>query len=217
MNSRSILSVAGVLVFLPSLALAQQSQHRQTEERPPDGGTREVVISILIPSLPNAAFTATLHTTSVKRLGEGTEIKVWNQRKISRDKLGRIFQERRGLVPDDGKHEPPLTQIEISDPVKNELILGLETVGTRQVRVIQAGEIGNDGPLVTKREFWYSPKLGMNLLSTREDPTSGMQKFEVSELVLEATDEKLFEPPEGSTILDLRKTVEVPPPSSSPN
>lgn len=252
---RSLLSFVTFLLF-SSAVLGQQSR---MSERPQDGGTREVLVSILIPSLPNAPFTATLNTTWLKRLGDGTEITLKNHRKISRDTLGRIFQERRVLLPDDGKSESPVSQIEISDPVKHELyicmpsehvcelevlalpegsdpsllgkkpagpgveelgkqtILGLETIGTRQVRVIETGAIGNNQPLLIRREFWYSPQLGINLLSTREDPRFGTQKFEIADLVLDAPDTRLFEPPTDATILDLRKPIENPAQKSSPN
>lgn len=255
MNYRLLLSFAAFLLFSSSV-LGQQSR---LPERPKDGGTREMLISILIPSLTNAPFTATLNTTWVRRLADGAEITLINHRKISRDKLGRIFQERRILVPDDGKSESVVNQIEISDPVKHELyicmpgkhvcqlralalpeisdpsvlgkkaagpgaeelgkqtILGLETIGTRQVRVIETGAIGNDRPLLIRREFWFSPQLGINLLSTREDPRFGTQKFEITELVPDAPDAKLFEPPADATILDLRKTTEIPAQNSSPN
>lgn len=255
MNYRSLPCFAAFLLF-SSAALGQQSH---LSERPQDGGTREVLVSILIPSLPNAPFTAILNTTWVRRLGDGAEITLKNHRKISRDKLGRIFQERRILMPDDGKSESGISQIEISDPVKQELyicipsehvcqlevlalpegsdpsllgkkpagpgleelgkqtILGLETIGTRQVRVIETGAVGNNQPLLIRREFWYSPQLGINLLSTREDPRFGSQKFEITDLVLDAPDTRLFEPPTDATILDLRKPAGIPAPNSSPN
>jgi hypothetical protein len=257
MNYRSFLSITVLFLFSPSLALAQQQP--RLPERPPDGGTREVLISILIPSLPSAPFTGTLDTTWVRHFGDGTEITLKNHRKISRDKMGRIFQERRMLVPDDGKTESAITQIEISDPVKHELyicrpaehvcqlevlslpegadpsilgkrpagpgfeqlgkqtMLGVETVGTRQITVIETGAIGNDRPVLVRREFWYSPHLGVNLLSIREDPRFGTQKFEFSELILDAPDTNLFEPPADATILDLRKPAKMPTQNSSPN
>lgn len=256
MNYRSFFFVTLFSLFFSSSALAQQSR---LPERPPDGGTREVLVSILIPSLANAPFTGTLSTTWVRHLGDGTEITLKNHRKISRDKMGRIFQERRALVPDDGKTESLVGQIEISDPVKHELyicrpsehvcqlealslpegtdssilgkkpagpgveqlgkqtILGVETIGTRQVTAIETGAIGNDRPILVRREFWYSPQLGVNLLSIREDPRFGTQKFEFSELILDSPDANLFEPPAGATILDLRKPAEMPTPNSSPN
>jgi hypothetical protein len=91
------------LLILPNLQSIAQAPSRA--QRPPDGGTREVLVSIFIPSLANAPFTATVNTESVRQLADGTTITLNNHRAIARDKAGRIFQERRLLVPDDGKHE----------------------------------------------------------------------------------------------------------------
>lgn len=222
-------------------------------QRPPDGGVREMLVSILIPSLPNAAFSATVNTKSIRQLPNGGEITQVNHRKVARDNQGRIFQERRMLVPDDGAHESVITQIEISDPAKHELYIcrpeehvcqleefspvegndpsvigkepagpgveplgkqtieGLETSGIRQSMIIEAGKIGNDRPLVATREFWYAPRLGVNLVSTRDDPQYGKQEFRVTEIVLGEPSASLFEPPRDAKILDLRKPVEFPP------
>jgi hypothetical protein len=106
--------------------------------RPPDGGSREVLVSILIPSLPNAPFSATVNTESVRLLPNGTHITLKNHRAIARDGAGRIFQERRLLVPEDGKHESIVTQIEISDPVAHELYICVPREGVCQVEFFDA-------------------------------------------------------------------------------
>ena len=240
----------------------QQQQPPQPSHRLADGGTREVLISILIPSLPDAPFTATVRTEWIRQLPDGSSITLKNHRTIARDKAGRIFQERRTLVPDDGKSESGISQIEISDPVLHRLyicvpralvcqlkqfsappfahaqtadappkhpgapteedlgeqsISGLETVGTRETTVIPTGQIGNNSPILTRREFWYSPHLGVNLVSKREDPRFGIQNFEVTDIILGDPDSQLFEVPSGSKILDLRKPPEVLVPAASSN
>ena len=91
---------------------------------------------------------------------------------------------------------------------------GVETIGTRETIVIPAGEIGNDSPIYTRREFWFSPKLGLNLISVRDDPRFGVQRFELSDIVLGEPDAKLFSPPEGSRIIDLRNLPESEAPKS---
>jgi hypothetical protein len=84
--------------------------------------------------------------------------------------------------------------------------------------IIEAGAIGNDRPLLSKWEFWYSPKLGVNLLSKRQDPRFGMQNFEVTDIILGDPDPKLFELPSSSKLIDLRNASELPAPrSQSPN
>jgi hypothetical protein len=254
-NTRSLfakLPLALAPVLLSTFSIGQSPQQPQ---RLPDGGTREILVSILIPSLPNAPFSATVNTEWIRQLADGTTITVKNHRTIARDRAGRIFQERRLLVPEDGKHESVITQIEISDPVAHKLYIckpqegvcqlelfsapefvdpksrpfapnrsgpasvenlgkqsigGLETEGTRETVVIETGAIGNNSPIQVTREFWYSPQLGVNLISKREDPRFGVQNFELSNIFLGDPDSKLFEPPAGVRIIDLRQATAVP-------
>jgi len=246
-----LLPAGGILLLTPVFF----AQTPQKGPAIPDGGTREVLLSIFIPSLPNAPFAATVNTEWIRALPDGTRITLKNHRLIARDKRGRIFQERRALVPEEGKQESVLTQTEISDPVAHEQyicaplehvvcqlevfhpvesgspaigstaqktpgspgeeslgrqwIAGMEAVGTREIEVIPTGTIGNDSPILSKREYWYSRQLGLNILSIREDPRFGTQKFELSDVTLGEPDAKLFAPPEGSKILDLRTPTEV--------
>jgi len=238
---------AVALLAIGVVAVAQNSG-----ERPPDGGSREVLVSILIPSLPNAPFSAVVNTESIRQLANGTSITLKNHRAIARDRAGRIFQERRLLVPEDGKHESALTQIEISDPVAHELFIcvpkeevcqvedfdapafqppktaasaregtnvrdlgkqsvgGVETIGTRETVVIEAGKIGNDSPIEVQREYWYSPQLGVNLISRLQDPRVGIQNFEVSDIALSEPDAKLFKASSKMKLIDLRAQNERP-------
>ena len=248
---------AMILQFVP----ASYAQSAPQGPPIPDGGTREVLVSIFIPSIPGAAFTATVNTEWVRALPDGTRITLKNRRLIARDKSGRIFQERRALVPVDGKQESVVTQTEISDPVLHEQyicmpqqrvcqlegfqpaeaglrtpggpqnrsrapgeeslgtreIAGVKTEGTREITTIPMGTIGNDSPILARREFWYSPQLGLNILSIREDPRFGTQKFELSDVVLGEPDPKLFSPPEGSKIIDLRSSEGKEAPQVPPN
>jgi hypothetical protein len=237
------------------------AQTPQESRRLPDGGTLEVLVSIFIPSQPGAPFTAIVNTEWVRALPDGTRITVRNHRMIARDKSGRIFQERRALVPESERQESGITQTEISDPVAHEqiictpygktcqvevfypsesapqerekapqqnpdkpgkeslgkqMIAGLDTIGTKEVTVIPTGAIGNDSPILARREYWYSAQLGVNLLSTREDPRFGTQKFELSDIVLGDPDAKLFVIPEGFKVIDLRKETNISPQETSP-
>jgi hypothetical protein len=84
----------------------------------PDGGTRGMVTSIVVPPLPNAPFTATVNTETTKVLENGATQVFANHRLIARDSQGRVFQERRFLVPP--RQDQPtsrLTQTEIADPL----------------------------------------------------------------------------------------------------
>jgi hypothetical protein len=224
LERKTFLLLGGALFLLIPAISAQTTQEGP---RIPDGGAREVLVSIFIPSIPGAPFTATVNTESIRALPDGTRITLKNHRLIARDKSGRIFQERRLLVPEDGKQESIVTQTEITDPVSHDqhicvkslgtrLIAGVETEGMQEVAVIPTGTIGNDSPILSKREFWFSRQLGLNILSIREDPRFGRQKFELSHVVIGEPDPKLFMPQEGSKILDLRSPKEVAPAEASP-
>ncbi len=81
------------------------------------------------------------------------------------------------------------------------LVNGIEAVGTRETVVLNAGVAGNDRPLSLMREFWYSPRLGINLIEKRVDPRSGTQMFTVSDVALSEPDPQSFAVPAGFTVV----------------
>ena len=83
-------------------------------------------------------------------------------------------------------------------------VAGVETVGYRETTTINAGVLGNDQAMVTTREFWYSPRLQISLLSTLDSPHSGKQQFRVTEISPTDPDPRFFNLPEGYTVVDLR-------------
>jgi hypothetical protein len=84
-------------------------------------------------------------------------------------------------------------------------IAGVETIGRRVITHYNAGVFGNDRMMTVEREFWYSPKLGFNMLSKRSDPRFGSETFTVTNLVEGDPDPQLLEIPAGFTLKDLRK------------
>lgn len=253
------------LLFLCSasslvLAQKQEAQH-PPDQRPADGGAVQRIISIFIPSLPNAPFTATVSTEWTRQLADGTTITWKNHRTLARDSAGRIFQERRTFVPAGKQGEPQLMQIEISDPGAHQLyvcrpgpkvcdlrpftapdfasplqaaagkqsnanvnfeslgtqsIEGFQVTGERETTIIESNTMGNDRPLAAKREFWYSPLLGVNLLSKREDPRFGTENFEVTHVSIGEPDAKLFELPAGFKVIRSGQESSVPTAASQP-
>jgi hypothetical protein len=86
-----------------------------------------------------------------------------------------------------------------------QLVSGVEAIGERVTEHHKPGSFGNDRMLTIEREFWYSPKLGFNLLSIRSDPRIGKQEFTVTNLILSDPDPQLFEVPKEYTVIDDRK------------
>jgi hypothetical protein len=79
-------------------------------------------------------------------------------------------------------------------------LLGFDTDGYRETITLNPGSFGNDRPMVTTREFWYSPALAINLISRLDSPQSGKQTFTAKEISRAEPDPKLFARPEGFTL-----------------
>ena len=71
----------------------------------------------------------------------------------------------------------------------------VEVTGSREVTTINAGVIGNQKAEPIVKEFWYSPRLGINVITKRFDPRHGVQNFEVSNINLSEPNPKMFQPP----------------------
>jgi hypothetical protein len=95
----------------------------------------------------------------------------------------------------------------IHEDLGKQLIGGVETTGSRDSVIFNPDVFGNDRKVTIEREFWYAPKLGINLLSKRSDPRIGTQTFTATNLVLSEPDPKLFELPDGYRVVDRRNTT----------
>jgi hypothetical protein len=222
-----------VLTGIVSIAAAQQQVQPPTRpSRPQDGGTREVLESIVIPPLPNAPFYTTLETEWARPMAEGGTYTLTNKRHIARDSAGRVYEERWLLVPKGSDVKSAMNFIQIADPNNHTLytcstfkkicdlthqtkdgshtvenlgmktLQGVDTVGTRQTTTIKTGEMGNDRPIQIVLEYWHSPRLGFNLLSSRSDPRIGTQTFAITELDTAEPDPQLFSVPDGYQVVD---------------
>jgi hypothetical protein len=81
---------------------------------------------------------------------------------------------------------------------------GLDVVGTRETLSINPGVVGNERPLVSTREFWYSSDLETNLSVTRIDPREGKQVVQLSEVSRSEPLASQFQVPSGYTVEDAR-------------
>lgn len=82
---------------------------------------------------------------------------------------------------------------------------GVETHGYRETLTINPGVMGNDRPMISTREFWWSPRLAINLLSIVETPQAGKQVFTVKELSTSEPDPAFFNVPEEYKVVDRRQ------------
>lgn len=82
-----------------------------------------------------------------------------------------------------------------------QFIEGIEAVGTRDRAVYNPWLFGNDQIMTVEREYWYSPRLGINLLSILADPRIGKQTFRAAEIVQAEPDPSLFKLPSGFKVV----------------
>jgi hypothetical protein len=83
-------------------------------------------------------------------------------------------------------------------------IEGIYVTGIRETTSVNAGVLGNDQPLVSTREFWYSDELQTNLAVTRIDPREGKQVIQLSEISQGEPDAHMFQVPIGYSVRDDR-------------
>ena len=108
-----------LLLVIIALVASAAAQQEWTPETQLDGGVSQVLQSIYIPSMHDSPFTATVHTEWARPLaGGGSEIVV-NQRKVARDRDGRIYEERWLLVPKNGNVRSEMNVIQIYDANKH--------------------------------------------------------------------------------------------------
>jgi hypothetical protein len=67
-------------------------------------------------------------------------------------------------------------------PLGNQIVEGVTASGSRVTAVVPAGQIGNDKPLTFSSEAWYSPELGIIVMSKVSDPITGDTNFRLTKL-----------------------------------
>jgi len=88
-------------------------------------------------------------------------------------------------------------------------IEGFTASGTRHIRTIDAGAIGNDRPITSTIETWFSDDLKMTILSVNDDPQSGQRTMRLTNIRLGDPDPQLFQIPADYTVKDIPAREEV--------
>ena len=80
----------------------------------------------------------------------------------------------------------------------------VDVVGSREVTTLKAGVMGNEKPEPIVKEFWYSPRLEINVITKRFDPrASAVQNFVVGNINQAEPNARMFEPPQGYRIVPM--------------
>lgn len=79
-------------------------------------------------------------------------------------------------------------------------IRGLRALGKSIESTIPAGHMGNELPIVSRSETWYSPELQVVLAATHRDPLFGDTTYQLVDIVRKEPDAKLFTIPRDYTL-----------------
>jgi hypothetical protein len=77
---------------------------------------------------------------------------------------------------------------------------GVQAEGTRITMTIPAGQIGNERPIVTVNERWYSPELQTVVMTRNSDPRSGETTYRLTNINRNEPDPTLFQVPSDYTV-----------------
>jgi hypothetical protein len=76
--------------------------------------------------------------------------------------------------------QTPASSDASSESLGQQVMQGVTAEGTRTTTTIEAGAIGNDRPIQTVSERWYSSELQTVVMTKRTDPRTGEETFRLA-------------------------------------
>lgn len=163
---------------------------------------REMVVDIATPSTGGVMHTMVM----IKDPVAGKRYMLDPSNKTAREmSLGPKGQ---GPHPKGATGQPPGEMMGRDSLQKEQLgtktIAGVQAEGTRVIRTIPAGEIGNEKPIEVTTERWFSTELQLPLLITHNDPMMGTVTTKVTSVTRGEPDASLFQVPSDYKIVSGR-------------
>jgi hypothetical protein len=90
-----------------------------------------------------------------------------------------------------------------TESLGNQVMEGVSVEGKRVTRTIPAGQIGNQQPIETTSEVWFSPELQVVVMSKHNDPRFGETTYQLTGIQRAEPDHSLFEIPPGYTVKNM--------------
>jgi hypothetical protein len=95
-----------------------------------------------------------------------------------------------------GKIKPVVEQL------GTQMIEGVKAEGTRTTVTIPAGQMGNELPIVTVTERWYSPELQVMVMNKRTDPRTGTSTYKLTNIIRSEPSPTMFEVPSDYKVIE---------------
>jgi hypothetical protein len=201
-----------------SSAVYRDSQGRERREESAEGTVRSVFITdpvegvsyMLMPGTKEARKTPQKSTNFVYTTGDHVGVGVG----AGGGRGGTMTTETRTFsfnTPGGGPETFFFSNHEVNPSKANSKVehLGTQTIegvsaeGTRTTVTIPAGQIGNELPIVTVAERWYSPELQVTVMSTRSDPRTGTTTYKLTNINRSEPSPIMFQVPPEYTVHDL--------------
>jgi len=88
----------------------------------------------------------------------------------------------------------------VTTSLGTQMINGISAEGTRYTRTIPAGKIGNEKPITSVTEKWYSPDLQMVVMTKRNDPFRGETVSQLTNIQRQEPAATMFQVPADYTV-----------------
>lgn len=106
-------------------------------------------------------------------------------------------------TPRVGTHTSPDGVVSVTESLGEQVMFGVAVVGTKTTTTYPAGSrLGNDRPVTSVNELWWSPQLGQAVMQTNTSPEGNVSTMSMSDLSTAEPDAALFQIPAGHNIVD---------------
>jgi len=113
---------------------------------------------------------------------------------------------RETVVLDHGFQGPELLTAKWKgESLGKQVIEGVNAEGTRNITTIETGAVGNDRPIQTSSERWYSEELQTVVMTKHVDPRTGEQSFRLMNVRRGEPGAYLFQVPAGYQLVDSKQ------------
>src|SRR5271156_1166860 len=160
------LAILALAAFV-SCASTLQAQEAVTQTPPPYRGVNMRMEGIFVTPIPNSPLTAVVELQSSQTLPDGSQDIKKTTDNIARDSQGRIYNERRAMVPESYNEMPQLISFHIFDPTTRlntlldpETHLAHQTLFTQRTAAAEAASQGSGAVVSAKRPGFEQQDLG---------------------------------------------------------
>jgi hypothetical protein len=127
------------------------------------------------------------------------ELKVQSEKALAEDKAR---QGNSVMITNDGPGGRVywFRKVGTEESLGSQVVNGVMADGMRTSYTIPAGDFGNDRPITTVTESWYSPELRLTVMYKRTDPREGDVTTQYTGIKRSEPDPSLFQMPAGYTL-----------------